>query len=571
MKGTTSGRAEDRRIRFLLVVFGLLFGVVVARAAWVQVIKGPSYEAMASRQHRETIEIPAGRGTIFDRTGTPLAIGEQATTVYADPRNVTDPKRAAIEAGKAFGLDPNELYAELRDRSKGFVYVQRKADPVRAAALEDKQIAGLGFYTEERRIYPQRTVASHVLGFAGTDNTGLEGLERELDDKLAGQTGFETVVRDPFGRPIDVVTSRPERPGRNVRLTIDHEIQAAAEEILVKTVRIWGAKGATAIVMDPRSGAILAMANAPTFDANAFGSAPPEIRRNRAVTDQYEPGSTFKIVTIAGALEDGVVTPRTSFVLQPTIRVADRVIHEAHWRPTERMTVRQILSESSNIGTITIGERLGAGELSTWIQRFGFGSTTGLDYPGESPGSVLPLDKWSGSTIGTVPIGQGIAVTPMQMVSAYAAIGNGGVMPTAHLVERMGGRKVPVRTGERVVSRRTANQMMSMFRDVVLEGTGTEAAIPGYTVAGKTGTAQKAENGRYVSKYVASFVGLVPAKKPHLAILVMVDEPHGNIYGGLVAAPAFRDIARFSLQYLEVPPDAPETKRDARELASATP
>jgi cell division protein FtsI (penicillin-binding protein 3) len=571
MKGTTSGRAEDRRIRFLLVVFGLLFGVVVARAAWVQVIKGPSYEAMASRQHRETIEIPAGRGTIFDRTGTPLAIGEQATTVYADPRNVTDPKRAAIEAGKAFGLDPNELYAELRDRSKGFVYVQRKADPVRAAALEDKQIAGLGFYTEERRIYPQRTVASHVLGFAGTDNTGLEGLERELDDKLAGQTGFETVVRDPFGRPIDVVTSRPERPGRNVRLTIDHEIQAAAEEILVKTVRIWGAKGATAIVMDPRSGAILAMANAPTFDANAFGSAPPEIRRNRAVTDQYEPGSTFKIVTIAGALEDGVVTPRTSFVLQPTIRVADRVIHEAHWRPTERMTVRQILSESSNIGTITIGERLGAGELSTWIQRFGFGSTTGLDYPGESPGSVLPLDKWSGSTIGTVPIGQGIAVTPMQMVSAYAAIGNGGVMPTAHLVERMGGRKVPVRTGERIVSRRTANQMMSMFRDVVLEGTGTEAAIPGYTVAGKTGTAQKAENGRYVSKYVASFVGLVPAKKPHLAILVMVDEPHGNIYGGLVAAPAFRDIARFSLQYLEVPPDAPETKRDARELASATP
>jgi cell division protein FtsI/penicillin-binding protein 2 len=356
-----------------------------------------------------------------------------------------------------------------------------------------------------------------------------------------------------------------------VRLTIDHEIQAAAEQILAKTVRAWGAKGATAIVMNPATGAILAMANAPTYDANAFGSAPAEVRRNRAVTDMYEPGSTFKIVTIAGALEDDVVTPRTTFTLAPTIKVADRVIHEAHWRPTQRMSVRRILAESSNIGTVTVAQRLGAGELSTWIERFGFGRPTGLDYPGESTGMVLPLDEWYGSTIGTVPIGQGIAVTPMQMVGAYAAIGNGGVMPTPHLVERIGGRRVPVRKGERVVSERTANMMMSMFRDVVVEGTGTEAAIPGYTVAGKTGTAQKPENGRYVAKYVASFVGLVPARKPRLAILVMVDEPHGSIWGGAVAAPAFRDIARFSLQYLEVPPDAPETKRGGRLLAASTP
>ena len=564
-------RVANRRITFMLVAFGLLFGVIVARAAWIQVVKGSSYEAMASQQHRETIEIPAGRGTIFDRTGAPLAIGEQATTVYADPRNVTDPKRAAIEAGRALDLDPNDVYAKLRDRSTGFLYVLRKADPMRAATLEEKEIPGLGFYSEERRVYPQRSVASHVLGFAGTDNKGLEGLERELDAKLAGRSGSETVVRDPFGRPIDVVTSRPERAGRNVRLTIDHEIQAAAEEILVETVRVWGAKGATAIVMNPSTGAILAMANAPTFDANAFGSAPADVRRNRAVTDMYEPGSTFKIVTIAGALEDRVVTPRTSFVLQPTIRVADRIIHEAHWRPTQRMTVRQILSESSNIGTVTIAERLGAGELSTWIDRFGFGRTTGLDYPGESAGMVLPLDKWYGSTIGTVPIGQGIAVTPLQMVSAYATIGNGGVMPTPRLIERIGGRRLPVKKGERIVSHRTANLMMSMFRDVVLEGTGTEAAIPGYTVAGKTGTAQKAENGRYVTKYVASFVGLVPAKHPRLAIMVMVDEPHGTIWGGSVAAPAFRDIARFALQYLEVPPDAPETKRSARLMASTRP
>jgi cell division protein FtsI/penicillin-binding protein 2 len=564
-------RRVNRRINVLVVAFGLLFCAVLARAAWLQVVRGPSYESLASQQHRETIDIPAGRGTIFDRTGAPLAIGEQATTVYADPRNVTDPKRAAIEAGKALDLDPNEVYARLRDRSTGFLYVQRKADPIAAAGLESKEIPGLGFYSEERRVYPQRTVASHVLGFAGTDNQGLEGLERALDGKLAGRPGSETVVRDPFGRPIDVVSARPERPGRNVRLTIDHEIQAAAEQILAKTVRAWGAKGATAIVMNPATGAILAMANAPTYDANAFGSAPAEVRRNRAVTDMYEPGSTFKIVTIAGALEDDVVTPRTTFTLAPTIKVADRVIHEAHWRPTQRMSVRRILAESSNIGTVTVAQRLGAGELSTWIERFGFGRPTGLDYPGESTGMVLPLDEWYGSTIGTVPIGQGIAVTPMQMVGAYAAIGNGGVMPTPHLVERIGGRRVPVRKGERVVSERTANMMMSMFRDVVVEGTGTEAAIPGYTVAGKTGTAQKPENGRYVAKYVASFVGLVPARKPRLAILVMVDEPHGSIWGGAVAAPAFRDIARFSLQYLEVPPDAPETKRGGRLLAASTP
>jgi cell division protein FtsI/penicillin-binding protein 2 len=563
-------RRANRRIRVLLVVFGLAFCAVLARAAWIQAVDGPAYEALASRQHRETIVLPAGRGTIYDRTGEPLAIGEQATTVYADPRNVTDPKRAAIEAGKALDLDPNELYPLLRDQTSRFVYIQRKADPIAAAELEAKQIPGLGFYAEERRTYPQGAVASHVLGYAGTDNRGLEGLERELDTKLAGRPGSETVIRDPNGRAIDVVTSRSERPGRNVRLTIDHGIQANVEQVLSRTVRAWGARGATAIVMNPRTGAILAMANAPTFDANSFGAAPAEIRRNRAVTDVYEPGSTFKIVTIAGALEDNLVTPQTSFVLQPTIRVADRVIHEAHTRPTMRMSVRRILADSSNIGTITVAQRLGATRLASWIDRFGFGQRTGLAYPGESAGMVLPLDDWSGSTIGTVPIGQGIAVTPVQMVSAYAAIGNGGIMPHPHLIERVGGKRVRLGTGRRVVSTRTAGRMMAMFRDVVLEGTGTEAAIPGYTVAGKTGTASKAEGGRYVSKYVASFVGLVPAKKPRLAILVMVDEPHGTIWGGVVAAPAFRDIARFALQYLEVPPDAPETKRDARLLASAT-
>ena len=564
-----SERISNRRIRLLVVSFALVFAITLGRAAWVQAVHHGRFAKMATTQHRETIEIPAGRGTIYDRTGEPLAIGEQATTVYADPRAIVDPQQASVVAGHVLRIDPEKLYPWLSDRSKGFVYVQRKADPAKAEALRKRNIPGLFFYPEEMRAYPQGPVAAHVLGFAGTDNHGLDGLERSLDKTLSGRSGYETIVKDPFGRAIDVVTSRAERAGRNVTLTIDHQIQSNAEQILAATVKRFGARGGAAIVMDPRNGAILAMANNPTFDANRFATAPADARRNRAVTDAYEPGSTFKIVTIAAALEDNVVSPTSSFLLPPTIQVADRVIHEAHIRGTERLTVKQILSESSNIGTITIAEMLGAGELSSWVTRFGFGKPTGIDYPGESQGLVLPLDKWSGSTIGTVPIGQGIAVTPLQMVSAYATIGNGGVRRVPHLVEKIGSRKGRTSRAKRIVSKSTADRMMSMFRDVVLEGTGTQAAIPGYTVAGKTGTAQKAENGRYVSKYVASFVGLVPARKPRLAILVMVDEPHGDIYGGVVAAPAFRDIARFDLQYLEVPPDAPETRASLTATASS--
>ncbi|HET9288327.1 MAG TPA: penicillin-binding protein 2 [Gaiella sp.] len=567
---TSGTQRANSRIRLLVVAFTCVFAVGLGRAAWIQIVDGAGYEAMASRQHRETIEIPAGRGTIYDRTGEPLAIGEQATSVYADPRNVIAPKKAAVKVAQQLGLDPDELYPTLVDRTRRFVFIDRKADPVKARALQKLGVAGIGFFPEERRTYPQGRVASQLLGFAGTDNRGLDGLERSLDRTLAGKAGYEIVVRDPAGQAIDVVTSRRERPGRNVVLTLDHQLQANAEQILASAVSRWGAKGATAVVMNPRTGAILAMANAPTFDANRFSSAPAEERRNRAVTDVYEPGSTFKIVTVAAALEDNVVTPDTAFTLAPTIKVADRVIREAHVRGTERMTVRQILSESSNVGTITIAkERLGGPELASWIDRFGFGKKTGSELPGESAGMVVPYQDWSGSTIGTVPIGQGIAVTPLQMVGAYAAIGNGGVMPPAHVVAKVGGKKVRHGKGRRIVSRHTADRMTAMFRDVVVEGTGTEAAIPGYTVAGKTGTANKAEGGRYVQKYVASFVGLVPARNPRLAILVMVDEPRGQIWGGVVAAPIFRDIARFALQYLEVPPDAPESKRASSLLAAA--
>ena len=554
--------ATNRRITLLAAAFLALLAATLARAAWIQVVKGPEYAAMALRQHRETVVVPASRGTIVDRNGEPLAIGKVATTIYANPRQVDDARGVTLAAAKQLGLDPATLYAELTDRTRGFVYIARKADPRKAKILEAMNFAGLGFYPEEERFYPQGPVAAQVLGYAGLDNKGLEGLERSLEGTLAGTPGSQTIVKDPFGRALDVVETKPESPGRSVRLTIDREVQANAEEVLQDTVEQWGARAASAIVMDPRTGEVYAMATAPRFNANRFPTTRADRRRNRAVTDTYEPGSTFKLVTIAGALQDGVVSPRTSFRLAPTIRVADRVIRDAEIRGTERMSVRRIVEHSSNVGTITVAEHLGEGRLASWVDRFGFGSPTGLDFPGESGGFTLPLDQWSGSTIGTVPIGLGVAVTPLQMARAYAVIANGGILVRPHLVDRIDGKTVGATHGRRVVSRHVSEQVLSMLRGVVLEGTGTQAAIPGYTVAGKTGTSPKIEpNGRYsTSRYVASFVGMVPATRPKLVIMVMVDEPHGDIYGGVVAAPAFREIARFNLQHFEIPQDAPKTK-----------
>ena len=550
------GALVNRRIRLLLAALALAFGAVFLRAVWIQGVRASALSRLASSQHRETVALPASRGTIYDRLGSPLAIGEQATTVYADPKQIVDPHTAALAAGRTLGIDPATLEPRLADKRLGFVYVQRKADPVAAAALEKKGVPGLGFYPEERRTYPQGRLAAQVLGFAGVDNRGLAGMELQLDRTLTGKAGSETIVKDPVGRPIDVVKEVAPREGRATRLTLDHTIQANAEQVLRQTLAQSGAKAATAIVLDPHTGAILAMAVEPGYDANRFAGVPVGLEANRAVVDTYEPGSTFKLVTVAGALSEGIVHPSTTFTLPYSIHVADRVIHDAEQRGTEQMSVAQILSRSSNVGAITLALMLRKDRLLRWIARFGFGKPTGVDFPGESAG-ILP-SYWSGSTIGNVPIGQGIAVTPIQMAAAYAAIANGGVWVRPHLVA--GGR--PDR--RRVVSRAIAAQLSTMLRGVVTSGTGTMAAISGYRVAGKTGTAQKPDgHGGYSNRYVASFVGFVPASRPRLVVLVMVDEPKTAIWGGSIAAPAFQQIASFDLQYLEVPPDAPQTTRPA--------
>ena len=565
-----NAKVANRRIRLLLAVFGIAFGIAFLRAAWLQGVRASSLGHLAAAQHSEDVSIPATRGTIFDRGGLQLAIGEQATTVYADPRQVRDPRSEAAIAARVLRLDQGPLYASLADRTLGFVYVERKADPARAAILERKHLPGLGFYPEERRFYPQGSLASQVLGYAGVDNHGLAGLELSLDHQLAGRPGRERIVKDASGEVIDTVPSRTERDGTDVYLTLDHVIQSNAQAVLRQTVRQWRAKSATAIVLDPRTGGVLAMAVAPGFDANNYPRTWKPLQRNRAVTDTYEPGSTFKLVTVAGALSEGLVSPSTSFVLPYQIHVADRIIHDAEPRGTETMTVAEILARSSNVGAITLAERLGQHRLAGWISRFGFGRDTGIDYPGESPGIVLPENRWSGSTIGNVPIGQGISVTPIQMASAYAAIANRGVWIRPHLVDHIGDGLTTKQPHRRIVKRRVAAQLMSMLRNVVLDGTGTLAAVPGYQVAGKTGTAAKVDpDGTYSdSRYVASFIGIVPASRPRLVIFVSVDEPRGAIFGGVVAAPAFSQIARFDLQYLDggITPDAPVTP-----ASSATP
>jgi cell division protein FtsI (penicillin-binding protein 3) len=550
-------RVVNSRLRLLLLGIFLTFALLGTRAAWLQTVRASSLTALAQKQTKFDLTLPASRGTIYDRNGVSLAIGEQATDVIADPMQISDPRREARVAAKVLGIPEGQVYRQLADRSSGFVYVERKADPKKAAALSKRALIGFTFQSDERRVYPQGTVAAPVLGYAGTDNVGLGGLERELNTWLAGTPGRATVVRDATGQAVNTIQERPARNGRNVFLTLDSHIQANAEQVLEQTVQEWHAKDATAIVLDPHTGAILAMAQEPGFDDNDYPSAAAHgLTLDHAVNDAFEPGSVFKVVTIGGALSQHDITPSTEFRVPGSLQVSDRVIHDAEPHGTEMLQVRQILQRSSNIGTDEIAERyLGEAGLKKWMRRFGFGRPTGIDYPGESAG-IMPK-YWSGSTIGTVPIGQGVSVTSIQLASVYAAIANGGEWIQPHLVQHVAGEPAPKLRRRRILTPGVDRQLRTMLKGVVSDqGTAELAAIPGYTVAGKTGTAQKpGPNGYIPGAYVATFVGMAPASNPGLVVLVSVDEPHGQIYGGTVAAPAFEQIASFDLQYLEVPPN----------------
>jgi cell division protein FtsI/penicillin-binding protein 2 len=552
-------RLIERRIGFLFAVFLALLALGALRSVWLGVVKAGTLKQAAVTQQEADIHVPARRGTILDRDGTELAVSQPATTIAATPYLIDDAPAVSARLARVLRKPEDEILRQLARRDTGFVYVARKVRPSRARRIQRMEIEGLEFIPEFERLYPREWMASQLLGVTGTDGNGLAGLEYSLDEHLGGQDGERRLTKDALGDAIELRETRRTVPGADVRLTLDANVQDRAEEVLAEVGEEWKPKGATAIVMDPRDGGILALANWPQVNANALGDAPDYARQNRAIGATYEPGSTFKAFTVAAALEEGEVTPDTSFNVPPTITVADREIGEAHPVGYRTLTTRQILSESSNVGSVMIGQRLGAERFDSWIRRLGFGSPTGIDLPGEERGILLDLDDYSGSSMGNLPIGQGLAVTPMQMAAGYAAIANGGILRPPHIVEQVGARAARKPTGKRVISEATAASVRRMLEGVLGPGgTASGAAIEGYVLGGKTGTAEKPDEygGYSKTKFVSSFVGFAPARRPKLLVAVMVDEPQGDIYGGTVAAPAFRRITEFALNYLKIGPES---------------
>ena len=548
----------QRRIGFLFALFLLLMVIAGGRAPQLALFQGSRLADAATSQQRQDLTVPAPRGTISDRNGVALAVAEAADDVSATPYLVEDPTAAARSLAPLLGRPEGEVLEQLTRRDTGFVYLARSLPASRAEKIGELGIAGIDLTATQRRVYPRGFSAAQVLGFVNSDGKGAAGLEYGLDSTLKGRDGMRRIVRDGVGDDITVRDVAPARPGRGVQLTIDAAIQAQAEKVLRDVGSTYRPKGATAIVTDPRSGEVLALANWPQIDANHPGRAPGWANTNRAVSFTYEPGSTFKAFTVAAALEEGEVTPETSFNLAPTLTLYDRTLHNNEERGWATMTTADILAKSDNVGAATIGIKLGPKRFDRWTRRFGFGRPTGVELPGEERGIVMPVEKYSGTSMLNLPLGQGQSVTPMQIMAAYGAIANGGVLRTPQVVRRVGGRPVAAGDGARVISEQTSRQIRKMLEGVLADG-GTAAAVKvrGFKLAGKTGTANKIEpDGTYSeSKYVASFVGFAPAENPRLLISVVVDEPtQGSIYGGAIAAPAFGRIAEYSLQYLRIPP-----------------
>jgi cell division protein FtsI (penicillin-binding protein 3) len=550
-------RLVERRIGLLFAAFFLCFSVILARALWLQGVRGGALASQASYQQSELVTVPGLRGTVLDRRGRELAVSEDAASIYATPYQVKDPDRTASRLAPLLDVSADDLLKELSS-SSGFAYLARKVDVPTAEKIKRMKLKGIGTLPDSKRTYPQGELAAQVLGAVGTDGQGLTGLEASEQTVLGGTDGEERVVKDALGEPIRLDTLRPASDGHDIKTTLDSAIQARTEQVLAEVAGKYAAKSATAIVMDPRNSQVLAMANYPAVDLSDLSDTDPSDLSNQATGFTYEPGSTFKAFTVAGALEDHIVTPDTSFYLPPTIKVADRTIEDAEPRPAVDMSVAQILAQSSNVGAVTVALKLGATKFSRWVNRFGFGHATGVQFPGEERGIVPSYDDYSGSSIGNLPIGQGLSVTPIQMMAGYAAIANGGVLRQPQLLEQVDGEPVDEPPGHRVIRTGVAAEIRQMLEGVLAAGgTASEVSVPGYTLAGKTGTAQVAENGGYSeTKFVASFIGFAPAKDPRLLVAVIVNQPQGtDYYGGSVAAPAFGEIASFALPYLGIAPD----------------
>ncbi len=552
----------QRRVRVIFGVFLVLLVVAAGRTVYLGVLRGGALRRAASDEQLTSETVIAPRGAITDRNGVDLAVSEPAQDISADPYLIKDPLGAAHQLAPLLGQTQSSLLTKLSER-RGFVYLARALPQKAAQAVMALRIEGVTGTPVMRRVYPRGTLAAQVLGVVGAEGKGLAGLEYSRNGLLAGSSGQRRVVSDEIGQPVSISETRREVPGASLQLTLDANIQQRAEDVLEAVARVFSPKDATAIVMDPRSGALLALASWPQVDVNDPSAYSPEAMANaledRSVGFDYEPGSTFKAVTVSGALEAGLITPSTPFNIPDQIQVAEKTIHDDTEHPEETLTTAQILARSSNVGAIKIGALEGAPRFNEWVHRFGFGEPTGVDLPGEERGAALPLKEYSGSSMGNLPIGQGELVTPMQMATAYAAIANGGILRPPHIVSAVGGRAVNEPAGHRIISTATAASLRHMLQGVLgPEGTASEVSIPGYELAGKTGTASKvdAATGEYSkSAYVASFIGFAPATDPKLLCAVVVDEPSaGSIFGGTVAAPAFGQIMSFALPYLGIAP-----------------
>ncbi|MCX6338617.1 MAG: penicillin-binding protein 2 [Candidatus Aureabacteria bacterium] len=544
--------------------FLLCFSCLYYRLFLLQIV---NHEALLNRGlslHRLNVKIDPRRGNIYDREGRPLAMSMRVKSAYAEPDKFASTEGAARSLARCLSL-PYEQLLEKLNKKKKFVWLARKLDRNLADRIERLQIGGVGFREEVKRVYPQGGLLSHVLGFVDIDNRGLEGIELQEDQYLRGQSGWMASHRDRKGREIMTLRSQdiPPLDGYDLSLTMDAVIQYIAESELEKGCRQFNAAAGCLIVLNPKTGAVLALANWPAYDPNSPSDFPAEYRRNRCITDVYEPGSTFKVVTVAAALDRGCITMSdVLFCENGAFRVGRHTLHDVH--PYGNLSTVEVIRKSSNIGAVKVAMRLGEEGLYRGIHRFGFGSPTGIGLPGEVGGMLHPLSRWSGLSIAAVPMGQELGVTPLQMAMAVAALANGGVAMRPYIIETVkdsSGRVVKSYSPEvrgRVVSEATAAALVSAMEGVPSrEGTAPRAALEEYTVAGKTGTSQKVDpDGRYShSRFVGSFVGFAPSKDPAALILVALDEPRPLYYGGTVAAPVFREVAKRVLKYLAIPPE----------------
>lgn len=553
------------RLLALLCVMSLALGGIFVRLAILQVSQASDLRERAVDQRVRTVVLPAQRGEILDRSGARLALSLPARDVYADPRYVHDAWATAGRLSPLLG-DPVGSLVDKLTADTTFVYLARQVGLDVAEQIADLELPGIGFLETSKRYYPAGPVAAQLLGFVGVDGEGLEGLELQYQALLAGIPGDRMQELDPSGKPIvgGVDVERPPVAGASLVTTIDRDLQFQAQAALEEAVVSQGARGGTVIVMDPRTGDVLAMTSYPWFDPNAFEEARPRSYRNRAVTDMFEPGSTNKVITAAAAVQERALPLDERLPVAWTMRVGGFTIHDSHPHGVTRMMLGDIIAESSNIGAVQVANRVGASDMAAYLSRFGLGTPTGVGFPGEASGITVPSDRWNEVVLATTAYGQGIAATPLQMASVFATIANDGRWVQPRLVdatiEADGTRHdSPSSPSRRVVSTSTARMVSRMLAFAVEHGTGANARIPGYQVAGKTGTARiplKDRPGYEVGQYVASFIGYLPAGDPEVVVAAILERPAQG-YGGLAAAPLFQRVARAAISHLRIEPSDP--------------